>query len=1019
MSNKMKLAFRANLLGGVASTLMLAGGMAPAAAQVSPQSSPQQAGEQRAEVQGPQGAPPTSEDATTDAGEIVVTGSRIATTALTAPTPIAQVGSEDLLLSGSATVENLLNTLPQVTPGESGFTNNEASGAATIDLRGLGPQRNLILVNGRRYIFFDARQITDLNTIPTGLVERVELITGGSSAVYGSDAVSGVVNFVLRDDFDGIEITPQYDVTKEGDATKLNVDLIGGKNFADGRGNVTAYFNYFDREAALADARRRSECFLEDTVVNGVPSLVCGGSAGIPNGRIAGLPVGAALAARPSVQQALNDLGLGSIDGLGFKFDETGQSVSPFVAPGDRYNFNPLNYLQLPQERIIGGLNAKFEVSESFEPYFEGIYTNNKVETKRAPIPVGGNVLVQTNSPFLTPQLQTLFRALDATEGALVLDANNQPVIGADGRPTLRPAPTANDGYTSVSIGRRLNEVGTRDVEFNRDAIRAVGGARGSLGDAGENFLTNLKYDAYYSFARTENETTSVGNISEARFRQGVTTASGPNGTVVCRDPSNGCVPINIFGANLSAEAIDWITLSQVSKEEAEMQVATGAITGDLLQMPAGAVGFAAGAEWRKVSALFIPAVGGVGDVGQRTEGDYNVWELFGEVRVPVISSLELTGAFRYSDYSLDNVGGVWTYGAGATFRPFDGLMLRGQYQRAVRAPSIQELFGARSTVSEAATDPCATPSAATNATIRNLCIESGVPPALAGSGSVQPNFQITGIVGGNPDLEEETTDTYSVGAVLRPSFLPRLSVTLDYYNITVEDAIARLGGSINGALNICYNVVQDIDSPFCQSVQRTPEGVIQSPGGVSVLNANIGKLKTDGIDINLFYTAPLGTWLGEEAKLSVSSGINWLNAFERTPVAVLPGVVDKCTGAFGLTCGEPLPEWKATTRTTLDIGPASLSLRWRYIGSVTDDQVTSGRRSATTLAVPEIGAEHYFDLSGSFEVGERFTLFGGVINLTNNKQTLIGNSQEQLNTFPSTYDPLGTRFFIGATARF
>lgn len=933
---------------------------------------------------------PDQGDAGTPSEDIVVTGSRIAGQALTAPNPISQVSSEEFTLSSSATAENLLNTLPQVVPGESGFTNNESSGAATVDLRGLGPQRNLILVDGRRYIFYDAQQVTDLNTIPTGLVERVELITGGSSAVYGSDAVSGVVNFILKKDFEGLEISAQHDVTAHADANKTNLDVIFGGNFAEGRGNATVYFNYFKRNPLKADARKRSECFLEDTVIAGVPALACGGSSGIPNGRISGIPTGAALANMPDVAAALANLGLSDLDGNGFKFDDTGQNVSRFIAPGDRFNFNPDNYLQLPQERrIIGGM-AHYEVTPDIEAYFDGIWTNNQVRTKRAATPVGGSYPIQVDSPFLTAGLQDLFRALDAAE------------TGA-GR---------GDGYATVSINRRINEGGTRDVTFERNAYRFVGGFKGKLGDLSENFLTNLSWDAYYSYARTRNVQVSEGNILSDAFTQGVTTAFDGNGNLICRNPANGCVPLNIFGPNISPEGLDFITGRTTSSEEAEMQVASGVITGNLFNLPAGPLGFAFGAEWRDVSAFFIPSQGGVGDIGEISGGGYNVSEIFGEVRVPVLDGLEVNGAFRYSDYSLDNVNGVWTYGGGVTWQVIPELMLRGQYQRAVRAPSVDELFASQSRTSAAATDPCSLPSAATNAVIRDLCVANGVPASIVGTTGVQPNFQLSGIVGGNPDLEEETTDTYTLGAVLRP--MSRMSLTVDYYNITIKDAISVLGGSINNVLDLCFNQVQDITSPYCTAVVRAPDGTISDPGGVSVLNANVGQFKTDGIDASFNVGFDVGDIFGQASTLSLSTAVSWLNNFDRTPVAALPDQVNHCAGAFGLTCGEPLPEWKATGRLTLNAGDLTASLRWRYIGASTDDRVTRGLSTAEQLAVPRIKPENYFDVTFAYDFG-KFELTSGVVNMFDNHQQMIGSSQEQLNTFPSTYDPLGIRFFIGA----
>jgi iron complex outermembrane recepter protein len=1009
MRTKKDTKFRARLLTSVASTLLLASA-APAFAQEEPvapeAAAPQEMAppalpdeEQRADTT------PVGADGDTTGGEaIVITGSRIASPALTAPNPISQISAEEFTLTSSTTAENLLNTLPQVVPGESGFTNNESSGTATVNLRGLGEQRNLVLVNGRRYIFFDARQVTDLNTVPTALVDRVELITGGSSAVYGSDAVSGVVNFILKDDFEGAEATAQYDITGHGDGAKANLDLTLGSNLPDDRGNVTLYVNYFDRDPVLAGARDRSFCFLEDTVVNGQPTLACGGSGGIPNGRFAGA---ALVSPTPAVAAALADLGLTGIDANGFKFDDTGTQVSRFIVPGDRFNFNPDNYLQLPQERRIISAMGHYDLTDNIEVYADGIYTNNIVETKRAATPIGGSYRFQVNSPFLTPGVQNLFRALDQSEA--------------------NPA-TRDDGFATLSIGRRINEGGTRDVTFERNAWRIVTGLRGDIGSASESFLTDLKFDSYYSFARTRNVTNSEGNILQAAFTQGVTTvfrnpatgatspfpfAGVPGGGVLqCENPSNGCVPLNIFGPNISEEGLSFITGRSTSSEEAEMQVATAYMTGNLIELPAGPAGFALGVEWRDVSAFFIPSQGGVGDVGEISGGDYDVKELFGEVRIPIIEGLELNGAFRYSDYSLENVGGVWTYGGGATWQVFDALMVRGQYQRAVRAPSVDELFRSDSTVSEAATDPCATPAALTG-TLRDLCIATGVPAASVGTSGVQPNFQITGIVGGNPDLQEETTDTYTLGAVLRP--MRRMSFTVDYYNISIEDAIFR--APLQGVLDLCYNVFQDVNDPFCQAIVRLPDGPIGTPGGINAPFDNIGAIKTDGIDVSGAYQFDVSQFFGDDSTFGIAASVNWLNKFERNPVAAIPQLVTSCEGSFGLSCGEPLPEWKGTARATLEVGPFTGSLRYRYIGEVTDDRITRGIVTPAQLAVPEINPEHYFDLSLSWDV-EPLTVFGGVINMTNNKQQLIGSSQEQLNTFPSTYDPLGIRFFFGATLK-
>lgn len=959
--------------------------------------------------------------------QIVVTGSRISRQNLTSTNPVSVLDEETYRLSGSVNVENLLNTLPQVVPGESGFTNNETSGTAQTDLRGLGPQRSLVLVNGRRYIFFDSRMITDLNNIPAALVERTELVTGGSSAVYGSDAIGGVVNFILRDDFEGLELSSQYDITAHGDANTFSLDLTAGGNFANGRGNAVGYVSYYDRNSVKEDARGRTVQFLQDGVVDGKPALVPGGSATIPNGRYSGLPIGDALAARPGVSAALDALGLSGLGGAGFKLDDTGTVATPFNSATDQYNFNPDNFLLLPQERWMVGTMLNYDITDRIQGYAEAVFSNNRVATKRAPVTITGSYLVNTDNPFLSPGLQNLLSELDASEGSLVTDVNGELVLDVNGLPIVDPAATANDGFTALSIGRRGTGLGTRDINFERNAWRVVAGLRGDLGSVNDTFLRDFSYDMYYSYARTRNEQFTTGNINAEAFARGLQVQLDANGDPACIDPSDNCVPINIFGDNITQEAADFVLRDQVRLETAQMQVAQATMTGTLFDLPAGPVGSAWGAEWRSVSSFDVPPVGSLGDVGVKSEGHYSVWELFGEVNVPVLAnvplaeSLELNAAFRYSDYSLNNVGGSWTYGGGANWRVTSDVGLRAQYQRAVRAPSLDELFSSQSTIAPAASDPCALSSAASDPVIRQLCIANGVPSFLVGDGSVQPNFQITGIVGGNPDLKQETADTYTAGVVLTPEFVPGLSVTLDYYNIKVKDAIAVLGGSVDNVLSLCFNEVQNINSEFCQAIVRNPDGVIGNPGGgVSVLTQNIGKLKTDGVDLGVSYNFDVN-WglLSDVSMISLSSTGSWLNNFDLTPIAELPGLVNSCAGAFGLTCGEPMPEFKATTRLSMETGPLNLSLRWRWISSVTDDRVKDGGIAPATLPKPKVGDQNLFDLTGSYAITPTLQFTAGVINLFDNHQPLIGSSQEQSNTFPSTYDPLGARFFFNIRARF
>jgi outer membrane receptor protein involved in Fe transport len=363
------------------------------------------------------------------------------------------------------------------------------------------------------------------------------------------------------------------------------------------------------------------------------------------------------------------------------------------------------------------------------------------------------------------------------------------PIIGTrdpvTGAVTPGFAPTAGDGLVNLSIGRRLVEVGPRHVEDERNSWRVVTGLRGDLGDAGDGFLTNLSYDAYYLFSRTLNTERQFGNVSRSGFQQALLRQGGA-------DPV-----LNIFGeGSISEAAAEAVRINVTNVEVSQLQVASGLISGDLAELPAGPLGFAFGTEWRSVSAEFNPDFAlSSGDVvgfnaGQPTAGGYNVWEMFGEFRVPVLAdmpfarSLELSAAFRYSDYSLDNVGGVWTYAGGVDWAITDDIALRGQFQRAVRAPNVSELFGGQAQGFPPAQDPCAQASAASDATIRDLCAATGVPAGAIGTDGVQPNSQIQGLFGGNPDLQEETSDTFTVGAVFTPTAVPGLSVTVDYYNM-------------------------------------------------------------------------------------------------------------------------------------------------------------------------------------------------------------------------------------------
>lgn len=932
---------------------------------------------------------PAGESVEQGAAEIVVTGSRIRRPNLDTSAPVAVVGSEEFQLSGSVNVESVINTLPQVVPGLTGFSNNPGNGAVTLNLRGLGAVRTLVLVNDRRWMFYDTNQIVDLNTIPQFLIDSVDVVTGGASAVYGSDALAGVVNFRMRDDLNGVHLGGQTSITEKGDGFRYNVDFAIGSDLADGRGNVTAWASYNKRDEIFQSARQFSRLAAVDGCI--VPGTVDGTGTGEEGSYDSATATGCADGFAPGpVAGGSSGVPTTYVDALGAQFANSGGTLVPYSP----YNYAPANYLQLPQERYMLGGYGHFDITDNITAYAEVSYVNSRTPQELAATPAFITVDLDVDSSFFDPSVQADLTALDD-----------------DG-----------DGYVSSLVRRRMLETGSRNSDDERNAYRVLGGVRGDLSD-------RWSYDAYYSYSRTRNSNIQEGNISVSRFIQGIRTDFDADGNLVCSDQSNGCVPLNIFGLNtLTPDAIDFVSIRAQNTDISSLQVANASLSGELFDLPGGPVGVAFGAEYRKVASEYIPDTAlSSGDVagfnaGDPTSGSYNVKELFGEIFLPIINGgvidrLEVTGAVRYSDYSLDAVGGVWAYAGGVTLAPVPDIAFRGQYQRAVRAPNVAELFGGQAQGFPPASDPCSSRNVDNQTdAVRQLCIQTGVPDAAVFTDGVQLNSQIEGLFGGNPDLEEETSDSWTVGVVLTPSFVPRLSITADYFNIKVENLISTLGGGLNNTLNLCYNVIQDVNSDYCQAINRFSSGSIDN---VEILNANISKLETSGIDLQVDYSVPLNFGMFDESSnLSFFFLGTWTDKNDFTPVADLPDQVNRCAGYYGATCGTAQSEYKFTTRLSYRDGPSTFSLRGRYLGGVDDDQISEGA-DPSTLAVSSLDDRFYLDLTMQFEpaAGRVFTF--GVNNLLNTLPPLSGDSQEQANTYPSVYDVLGRDFFVSFTAEF
>jgi outer membrane receptor protein involved in Fe transport len=958
--------------------------------------------------------------------DVVVTGSRLARPDIESAAPVAVVGAEEIALqAGSANIENVLNDLPQVTATTSSTSNNPGNGVATVNLRALGPSRTLTLVDGKRYVSYDVTQQIDLNTIPAALVERIDVVTGGRSAVYGSDAIAGVVNFILKKNFQGLDLQSQYNVTERGDGQIFDVNATIGANVEDGRGNATVHVGYLKRSGTFAGARSFGINALTNQAGN-PPTIINGGSGFVPQTRLVQAGIGALLG-----------LGAGN-DSVDFNPDG---SLGPYL-PTDAYNFSPINYIQVPQERFLISAQAHYEINEAIVPYISAQFINNRVTQELAPTPIGntvafgqsangvlGPLTIQTNSPFLAPSVRAAFIALDAAE---------------------TNAATRNNGYIlATSFASRTLALGPRRNDDDRNAYRIMAGLRGDLGGS-------WSYDGSYMYARTRNSQRQSGNVSLSNFlaatnnafRNPTTGAISPfpfagvtnGGELVCADATaraSGCVPANIFGLNnISPAAINYLGIGATNLQEYTTEHAIFALTNSrLFDFGTGPVGLAVGGEWRSEAGRITPdtflASGNVAgfNPGQPTAGSYSVKEAFAEVNVPLandtfVHRAEVNFAGRVSDYS-NAPGTVYTYAINGVFAPVRDLTLRGQYSRAIRGPSVNELFLGNTVSAAVNIDGCAVAAAAPGGALNAFCIAQGVPASVLANPTQRAQLGDPTIVapttflGGNPNLKEETATTWTVGGVFAPTFLPGFTATVDYYNIEIEDYISRVGTANIGAA--CFE--QQLQQ-FCSLLTRNSLGQLQS---ISDRNANSGGLKTTGIDVGVNYTYRPGSLFGiEGGSIGFSFQGSRLLTYDYTPVLGL-NIVRECAGRYGLFCtpaaaanvaGVPLPKWRHSARLSLGTETVRASLQWRYLGSVRDSQ------DAVIYAVERLPERNYFDLTLGFSPADMFDLNVGVTNLLDEQPPLLPSSQnggagEQTNTFPSVYDVIGRAFFVSTRLRF
>lgn len=938
----------------------------------------------------PQAAP---EAAAEDEGQvIIVTGTRIARPDLEAASPVTVVTGESIKLSGQTGVEEFLRDVPQATPAIGGNTNNGNPGAATIDLRNLGEERTLVLVNGKRFVPYDGDGIVDLNMIPSALVERVEVLTGGASSVYGSDAIAGVVNFVMKSDFEGFQADAQYGITEEGDGANRSFSITMGMNSADGRGNIVMNATYTKVDAVDQGSRSFSRNVLAAADLG--PG---GGSSTNAAGTIRSIP-GSACAG-------------GSTAGV-CTFDANGNLV-PYVASRDGFNFNPYNLLQAPQDKWTATALGHYELTDAVEFYGRASFANSQVTTIVAPSGTFNfpfEINYATN-PFLNSQARSVLAAADAIDSS------------------------PNDGFVTLPVGRRTVELGTRDSIYENTAYQVVGGFKGDITD-------NIQWEVFGQWGKTKRTITYANDISFSRTQQALLAVNGPNGPQ-CMDTSGGCVPANLFGAgNLSQEAGNFIRLDLQQHDSTSQLVTGGFISGDLpFTLASDKPGaFVIGAEYRRERTKANPdenlRQGNAPGFGSSTPVDaqFSVREVYGELKLPILDMFSVEGGIRYADYkNKDNLTGQGndftntSWKVGADFEPIEDIRFRAMYQRAVRAPNLNEL-GQPLTPStgDVDTDYCSsdnlTPADyAAGGTLAQLCLATGVPSSAAANGIVGGPIagQVNNYLGGNIDLEPEKATTITIGAVIQPRFLPGFTASVDYFDIKVKNAIINIPEQ--DIVDACYLFEQDANGTFCSLIHRNPiDGSLigGTETGVDAREINAGLQRTRGIDIAAAYRFDIM----EDARLTLAVNATRTIRSDFQAASVLP--VRHCAGLVGSICLRPLPKWQWVQTTTFNKGPFTAQLRWQYIGKLTNDTVAFGQAPASDFAVPVIGARSYFDFSSEYEVNDNFALRFGVENIFDKKPPVVGNdyggtTENSGNTYPATYDPLGRKYFVGATLKF
>jgi iron complex outermembrane receptor protein len=1007
-------------------------------------------------VQAQQPAAQATEQEQTTLTTVVVTGSRIPVPPnITATSPIQVVTAQDFALQGITDTTNMINRLPQniigagVDLGNNSAPLNAAGGIATADLRGLGPQRTLVLVDGRRLGPGDPNTAnpnvaSDLDQIPAALVERVDVVTGGASATYGSDAIAGVVNFIMKKNFEGVEVSGEYGVFQhhnheqwiqtEAAAAGFNPvpkDVSGGDhrdwtilmgtNLANGDGNVTGYLSYHEQDPVNGAGRDFANCQLVSPANFGLPAAGPPACIGSSN-------------SNKFITQSGN------------AFSVVGHSFLPFPqagsSPPSQFNSSAYEYIQRQDERYNAGVFAHIDVNEWVKPYLEFGFMNDKTQVLVAP-----SALFQTGNPV-------------TADNRYLVNCSN-PLLSAQEAGTIcTPGQIAGDlalpgsagNSANIDIGRRNIEGGGRNAYYEHTNYRMVVGTRGGFGDA-------FNYDLYGQYAYTSFFNANQNYLNYASINLALQATTGAGGTPVCISGGS-CVPYNIFTqGGVTAAQTSYLSTPGTAYGQNWEEIEHFDITGDLgkfgITSPLAKDGIAInlGAEHRLEALSFQPDgaelsgnLAGFSGAAVAIDRGYTVTEGIFEIRAPLVQDkpfvhdLTVDAGYRYSDYTTAGITN--TYKFEVQYAPTADVRFRGSYDKAVRAPNLIELYNPQSYGQQSfvGTDQCAPTLAggviviAATASLAE-CAHTGVSAAQYGNGNVAGaaytgsvpqcvSQQCGQVIGGNTGLKPESAETYSVGFTVTPTFLPNFNGSLDYYHISLRDAVTTAPGSFIYTQCLATGAAADCSQIVRNHVTGALSGATVAGGGyILQTNINGGAALVSGIDVQANYREPLGAW----GTLTANFSGSYLQHDETTPFVGLHTF--DCAGLFGSTCGFAVnPRWRHNLRISWELPWTKLMLSayWRYIGKASVDN-NSGDPSLHFVELGEfdftdhIPSISYLDLSAVWEVTPKIELRAGVNNLFDKDPPIVSqnvNDGTSPNSFP-TYDFLGREIFVGFKVHF